>query len=293
MIVPPGSSKSPIEKLLGPFEPVLWYLLISIISIGLLTIKIVSLNNRRIQNFVFGANVRSPYLNIFSILFGISMKKISKRNFARTLLMLFTIFCFIIRNSYQGSLFGFLKTNFNGNEISSIDAAVEKDFTFYMVASAQEHTIRVPEVFKRRFILKSSEIAGIRMKTLNPEFQGVLLSSLEQILYTNKLNQKKFILKVCPEHLSTFNYGIYFRKHSFLTHAFDLQILQFLGNGMISHWASKYVDEKYLKPKMEKKDPQALQLDQIAGVFQVLVGGFFLALAIFVLEILYFRFVKN
>lgn len=293
LVVPPGNSLPPIEKLLGPFEPIIWYLVVTVILISFLCIKIVTLSDKSIQHFVFGRNVESPYMNVFSIFFGISMKKLPNRNFARTLFLLFTIYCFIVRNSYQGSLFRFLRTSFRGKEIEAIDDAVEKDFTFYMVASAQEHTIRIPEVFKRRFVLKSSEVPGIRMKTLDSGFQGTLVSSLEQILYINKINQKNYSLKVCPEYLSRFYYGIYFRKNSYLIHAVDNQILILLQNGLISYWARMYVDENYLKPKMETKAPQALQMDQISGVFEVFAGGLFLAILAFLAELVFFKCFRN
>jgi hypothetical protein len=131
------------------------------------------------------------------------------------------------------------------------------------------------------------------MKTLDSGFQGTLVSSLEQILYINKINQKNYSLKVCPEYLSRFYYGIYFRKNSYLIHAVDNQILILLQNGLISYWARMYVDENYLKPKMETKAPQALQMDQISGVFEVFAGGLFLAILAFLAELVFFKCLRS
>jgi hypothetical protein len=52
------------EKALLPFDPEVWYWLISFVAVGLLVIIVVSFMSRKVRNFVFGLRVRAPVLNL-------------------------------------------------------------------------------------------------------------------------------------------------------------------------------------------------------------------------------------
>lgn len=85
------------------------------------------------RNFIFGTRVRTPSLNIASIFFGISMNVLPRRNFARFILTMFAIYSLIIRTTWQGKMFEFLKKNVSKPEIQTIDEMIEKNFMFYLL----------------------------------------------------------------------------------------------------------------------------------------------------------------
>lgn len=139
----------------------------------------------------------------------------------------------------------------------------------------------------------------IKLKTLNPQFKGAVASSLEQVIYINKLNYENYTLTICKEFMLTFQYGIYFRKNSFLEFAVNRKISLFKANGLINNWASYYMDSKFLNVKPPNKGPRKLNMAELSGGFEVWFIGLGLGIFIFVIEyisrtkVFYRCFIKN
>ena len=124
------------------------------------------------------------------------------------------------------------------------------------------------------------------MKTLDPRFKGAVASSLEQVLYINKLNKDNYTLTVCKQHMFTFQYGIYFRKNSYLEYEVNKKISAIRANGLIEHWASSYVDIKYLNVLQPKTGPRKLNIAQLKGCFEAWFMGLGVGIIVFFLELL-------
>lgn len=103
-IVPPGRLLTSFEKLFKPFRRHMWIGVLIVFVLSFIAIRIVKRQTTSIQNFVLGTQNTSPCLNIINIFFGGSLHKLPVRNFARTLLALFMIYCLVIRSSYLGNL---------------------------------------------------------------------------------------------------------------------------------------------------------------------------------------------
>jgi len=58
---------------------------------------------------VIGRDVHAPTVNLFAAFFGLGQTRLPGRNFARFLLMLYILWCLIIRTGYQGVLYDLLK----------------------------------------------------------------------------------------------------------------------------------------------------------------------------------------
>lgn len=111
IIVPPGDTFSPFEKLFRPFQAEVWAALLTTFIVAAAVVTIIKLQRTSIREFVFGKGNRSPYMNILSVFLGVSMPQIPGRNFARSLLMMFILFSIVKRTLYQGILF---QVNFIG-----------------------------------------------------------------------------------------------------------------------------------------------------------------------------------
>lgn len=98
---------------------------------GLVVIEIIKRTPTSIQNFVFGRNVNTPTINLFQAFFGIGQLSLPTRNFARYLLMVFMLFCLIMRTAYQAKMFEFLQKEMRKPEVRSIDEMIENNFTFF------------------------------------------------------------------------------------------------------------------------------------------------------------------
>ena len=101
-ITPPGRLLTPFEKLFKPFKIIMWVFILVVFVVSYLVIKLIEQQVRSVQVFVFGRSNRTPCLNILNVFFGGSLHRLPVRNFARTLLGLFMIYCLVIRSSYLG-----------------------------------------------------------------------------------------------------------------------------------------------------------------------------------------------
>lgn len=106
-----------------------------VFGIGFIVVYLVGKMSTVTQDFVFGTGVRKPYMNILVAIFGGSQPNVPQRNFARCILMMFLMFCMVIRTLYTGSLYTFLQSNIHHKEAQSIDDMIERDYKFYTVSS--------------------------------------------------------------------------------------------------------------------------------------------------------------
>ena len=138
LMIPPGKPLAALEKLLSPFRKFTWICLLLTFMIAVLIIAVVRRQKKSVKHFVFGVKTGNPYLNLFGILMNGSQHFAPKNNFARTLLMIFIIFCIVIRTLYQAALFHFLQTDQRKAEVQTIDEIIAENFDVYMYDSFLE-----------------------------------------------------------------------------------------------------------------------------------------------------------
>jgi hypothetical protein len=135
LVIPPGSQYTSFERLIYPFDVVLWISLIIVYGIGILFIAIVKRMPSNTQNFIFGENVKSPFMNLWAAIIGTQQTHLPRHNFARFVLMIFLLFSLVIRTGYQGSLFELLRSNKFKNGIQTLSELREKNFKVYIPPS--------------------------------------------------------------------------------------------------------------------------------------------------------------
>lgn len=138
VVIPPGVPLSAFEKLFSPFNSQTWIVLLVTILCAIALIFIMKFQSKKVQEFIFGKHNRDPYMNMLDIFVNGSQRLDPKRNFSRSLLMIFIIFCFIIRTLYQSGLYKFLQTDQRHSEMHSIDELIEKKIDIWMYESFQE-----------------------------------------------------------------------------------------------------------------------------------------------------------
>lgn len=89
-LVPPLSS---FERLFSPLRLKVWLCLGAYFAFGLIVIFIINRQPEVVRNFVYGRNVRSPFINMLNAIFGGAQVVEPRENFSRFLLMMFIIFC--------------------------------------------------------------------------------------------------------------------------------------------------------------------------------------------------------
>lgn len=157
-IIPPGSELTSFEKFIRPLDIYTWILLVLFIGIAVLVIYVVGKSSTTFQDFIFGIGIRKPYMNILHAIFGGSQPQLPQRNFARSLLMMFLLFCLVMRTLYTGSLYRFLQSKVHHKEAQSINEMVEKDFKFYTVSSILDLLQGQSRIFQRLIYLVNMSV---------------------------------------------------------------------------------------------------------------------------------------
>lgn len=132
LTIPPGEPYSELEKVFLPFKFDVWISILATFAISLVTIQVINLCTPKVQNFVFGRNIRTPTMNVLNIFLCGGQRKIPGRNFARFMLMMFIIWSLIIRTCYQSEYFKHLQSDDRKPRLRTISDLMENNFTLYI-----------------------------------------------------------------------------------------------------------------------------------------------------------------
>lgn len=134
-IVPPGEKLNRFQKLLRPFDSIVWIVLLSILMTSLVVMTILSLKLKNLKQFIFGSKVENPSVNLLIAIFGGSQTHLPTESVPRLFLIMIVVFCLVVRSAYQGLMFKFLQSDGRLKEVQSIDEMIEKNYRFYMYES--------------------------------------------------------------------------------------------------------------------------------------------------------------
>jgi hypothetical protein len=126
-LIPPNRFYTAFEKLILPFDFYTWLWIFITFIISFVTILVIKMTSKTVQNFVFGSNVKTPMTNLLIAFVGGTQTKLPSRNFARLLLALFLFYCLVIRTCYQTKLYEFMQTNGSTKGLQTIDDLVESE----------------------------------------------------------------------------------------------------------------------------------------------------------------------
>jgi len=278
-IVPPGEGFTVFEKFVRPFEPVVWLILLFVLSAGIIVILVINLRFKYLKNFVFGRGINNPLMNMLIIVVGLQQSKVPKRNFARFLLIMLIFMCFVFRSIYQGSLYQFLQSDGRHKEVQTIDDMLEHDYEICMHESFVDVVINNPKIQKMKQYIKDQECLDSLMS--RSKRTAVVGGRLNLLDYSR--THPDFPYKICPENLLTINIVLYFPKNYYLREAFDHKIGRLVSSGFVEHWLKMY-DYTNLW-KSIKKGPRAIKLQHVKGCFYLLICGYLTGIIIFIAEI--------
>ncbi|KAG5681325.1 hypothetical protein PVAND_010772 [Polypedilum vanderplanki] len=225
-LIPPAKHFTSIENLVRPFHWIVWILFVLTFLIGLLTILIINVKFKKLKSFVYGRNVKYPTMNMFSAIFGMQQNILPKRNFARFLLMLFLIFCLILRSIYQGALFEFLQLDDRHKQIKTLKSLFKSNLQIYTY-DYFDIIINdsMPELFKK--IKHVYDHNNFIIQPLKETDEKAGLENLKYIIYENRKKRQNF-LHYCKEEFLTISYVWYFPKKSYLIKKVNRKIEAFI-----------------------------------------------------------------
>lgn len=109
----------PFTRLTAPFAIQVWVLISTLLIISIVIILLTKKLTRQWRHFIVGGRKnRTPIVNMWATVLGIPISNSKMSNggqffgtFARTLSLLWIILWFVIRNSYQASLYTYLQSH--------------------------------------------------------------------------------------------------------------------------------------------------------------------------------------
>lgn len=121
LLVSIGEPYGMFDKLLIPFDLATWLAILFSFVVAFIVILCLKLLDIGVQRFVFGTFVTTPVLNVVAVFFGQDQTILPGRNFARYILMMYILFCIIIRTAYQSLQYDLMLTvstlNFSNSNI--------------------------------------------------------------------------------------------------------------------------------------------------------------------------------
>jgi hypothetical protein len=104
---------------------------------------------RAVRNFLVGPNNQTPLLNTMNVFFGGSLPRLPRRNFARTMLGIWLLYCFIIRSTYQATSFQFMQNSIQLPIANTFDEMLEEGFHFYVNKVGKPFFDNMPRIRER------------------------------------------------------------------------------------------------------------------------------------------------
>lgn len=138
MIMPPAMPLNPLLKFVRPLRTEVWAALGLIVIVASIVIVLTNYVPKTYYRMIIGKDMRDEFLNLLNGFIGSSQNTLPDKNFPRFLLMMFLLFCLVIRSLYLGALFGMLKTDIRSREFTSIGDFFEAKFHFYMYETLSE-----------------------------------------------------------------------------------------------------------------------------------------------------------
>lgn len=271
------------EKLLRPFEKIIWILLGVVFTVGLLTILIINCKLKQLKNFVYGRNVKSPTMNMLTAIFGLQQTVLPTRNFARFILMMFLLFCLVNRNVYQGALYLILRSDGHKKEIQTIQEMVDKDFKFYVYATYVDFVNEASRIYQRKVVIQSEQELPYS-REVDETLKAAFMTPLTNVINRNEMSRGKLSLRVCKEIVSVMSIVMYMQKGFYLKDTFNDLLLSFDAMGLLSHWYEHYAQKRFLNVNTGNSGPKKMNLEHLFGVFNVLLIGHCIAVLIFLFE---------
>jgi len=287
-VLSPQPKLNMFQKLLNPFDFIVWIFIFLILCVGVAMILVINLKYKFMKSTVYGEGVNHPVTNLYTTFIGQSQTPLPRRNFARIILMTFLVFSLIIRSAYQGSLYKFLQSDGTQKEPQTIDEVIEKKYTF-IIAKTNVDIAKdsYPKMYSASYIMEEND--EVDLDVALKWFERTASFASRTTLMNYSLTNDNFPYKICKEDFLTFNIVMFYNKNFFLKSAIDEAIQKMLVHGFMDHWIKEY--DKTDKWRFTSIKPTVMTFDHLSGSFSLLLIGCILSSLIFVLEILYFKLI--
>jgi len=279
-VLSPEKKFSWFQKLLKPFDIIVWYLLLLTFCIGITVILIINLKFKYLRTFIFGKGISHPVINMIKIFVGQTLPILPKRNFARFILMMFMIFCFVIRGVYQGFLYKSLQSDGRRKGPQTVHELIDKEYKFIMSEPNLDFFKNyLPKTYDKSKIKEDNEM-NLKVFAAYSDRTATLASKFELLRYS--MDHDNFPFKICQESFMTINIVMYYSKNFFLKSAIDEALRSILAHGFMDHWSKEF--DRTGRWKCKDKRPTVLTSEHLLGAFYLLIIGYVAAILMCLVE---------
>lgn len=288
LIISPAKKLSGFEKLLSPFQSIVWIVLLLTFLFGVAVILIIEFKFKNQRSFFYGERVNEPITNMFLALIGLPLVVLPKRNFSRFLLMMFLLLTLVLRSAYQGSLYKFLQSDGRHKNPQNIRELIERKYTFILSEVNRNLLMKYhPQIHKMAQYNDNYRFEDIDKLIQASQRSAVFSSRIQLINYSQ--NHTKFPYEICNENFFTVNVVMYFNKNFFLKKAIDSAIQDILTMGFMKKWLNEY--DKTKKWKKDIFKPNIMNFEHLSGAFYFLIIGHFVSVIILGVEVVVYKIV--
>ncbi|ETN63966.1 hypothetical protein AND_004303 [Anopheles darlingi] len=289
--VSPGRAYTPFEKLFLPFAPRTW--VAALFMLAGATVFIAGLEWCRVSRawlaFLYGRRVRAPLLNLLNVYFGGPVPRDPGQTFARTILMHWILYSFVMRSVYQGLLYDYLQARRNYSHPRTLAALLNRDFRFLSMNGTASYLQPLRGILERTHWLPDDDVyvqraldvlAGYRDRT-------ALIVDSDRVAYYNRNHYRTGHVHLVGTVLVRLPIGLYYPRKSCLTDTFDRLIDQMVMSGYFTHHLRRYVSYSSLYRQIQAASHPLLAPltnDQLFGCYELLGGFLLLASAVLLAE---------
>ncbi|XP_029711599.2 uncharacterized protein LOC115256781 [Aedes albopictus] len=286
--VPEGRPFTAFEKLFRPFKAVVWFTSAAIMSAFTVLVLILKFTSNTVRDFIYGNDNRTAFLNFFNVYFTGVLPRLPQRNFARTLLILWIIHCFIVRSLYQGSLFKYLQAESNQKAVETISEIEHSNLYYYIFKMSERFFQNNPRVLRRvHHLTPGNDTINVQMDALatGKLRDGVLLVTLEHLAYHNTYHLDRGFVRCTRDAVSSYPMVIYYSKRTFLVRVLNRAIGNIETAGLMNYWIRRYGNYHFFPKALDLGEPQALRNEHLAGCYECVGVLLAIGCGIFVLEV--------
>ncbi|CAG9810966.1 unnamed protein product [Chironomus riparius] len=290
VITTPGELYTSYEKLWLPFDDATWTILISTFLIAFAATFVIYQLPIIIQIGVFGENVKTPSLNVFSTFFGIPQIKLPKSHIPRFILILFVFMCLIFRTCYQSKLFEFLTSEPRRIAPQTLQDLVDNGFKVYWTEDNDGKLNKTIENDEKHWpqIHFHTDEENYKMFMTQSKNASAKIAMIAQELTHKMFEHYGYNIKwhKLPNYcISVSQSGFAFLQNNFFFRIVDETVQRLTSAGIIN----RLIEQCYpLKGnRFEAKAPSVLKIEDLDFGFVIWIGCCAACVACFVAESLF------
>ncbi|CAK1546105.1 unnamed protein product [Leptosia nina] len=286
----PSNKEPSLFKLLRPYstEAVIFLCLV-FLFILFVALLLKSKHWTKIRNKL---NVGEPPEGIlfhsWEICMGMPASKLPNNPILLYFVLLWIINCFMLRTLYQVYLINSIQADIRIDSISKVEDAIALGYPFGGGLALKDFFIDYPLIYNNYKNIESHQIYPT-MVNMSQGMKFVIAMNLESTKAFLKEPSRK--LHILPREIVKSPTVLFFKKYSWLADSIDSILTTLFESGIV---LKIFKDNTFTPCKDDEDAPSPITLDDYAGCFMILAGGWITCCLFFVIEKYYFmKKVKN